>query len=191
MFENEENELRGTRKMVYDYIQAHPGVHLREIARSLNLAIGDVQYHLYALEKAGYIISKRRGLFKHFYTNNVFNESQKNIIEALSHETQRRILFLMLRKSSISQGEIAKLVNVSASTVTWHMKHLVDTGLVSVHREGRLVKYDLKVPADEIKKLAKSYPLMFWEKWADRFADLWIDLSNYKENEVEQDDRRN
>jgi predicted transcriptional regulator len=191
MFENEENELRGTRKMVYDYIQAHPGVHLREIARSLNLAIGDVQYHLYALEKAGYIISKRRGLFKHFYTSNAFNESQKNIIEALSHETQRRILFLMMRKSSISQGEIAKLVNVSASTVTWHMKHLVDAGLVRVHREGRMVKYDLKVPADEIKKLAKSYPLMFWEKWADRFADLWIDLSNYKENGVEQDDRRN
>lgn len=188
MFGDEENELRGTRKMVYDYIQAHPGAHLREIARSLNLAIGDVQYHLYALEKNGYVVSKRRGLYKHFYTNNIFNESQKNIIEALSHETSRRILFLLLHKHSISQGEIAKFVKVSASTVTWHMKRLINTGLVSVHREGRTTKYDLNVPADEIEKLAKNYPLMIWEKWADRLADLWIDLSDYKESEAGKDD---
>ncbi|MGB9806873.1 MAG: winged helix-turn-helix transcriptional regulator [Thermoproteota archaeon] len=58
MFGDEENELRGTRKMVYDYIQAHPGAHLREIARSLNLAIGDVQYHLYALEKMAMLCLK-------------------------------------------------------------------------------------------------------------------------------------
>ncbi len=29
---------------------------------------------------------------------------------------------------------------------------------------------------------------MFWEKWADRLADLWIDLSDYKESEAGKDD---
>lgn len=189
MFKDEENELHETRKIIYEYIQAHPGAHLREIARSLNLAIGDTQYHLYTLEKTGYIISKRRGLYKHFFISNVFNERQKNIIEALSRETSRKIIFLLLRRGETSQSEIAKLVKLSSSTITWHMKRLIKSGLIEVHREGRMVRYSLNVPTDEIEKLAKSYPLAFWEKWADRFTDLWLDLSNYKENnKVKQDD---
>jgi len=87
-------ELRGTRKKIYEYIYAHPGSHLREIGRNLDLAVGDLQYHLYALEKAGYVVSNRRGIYKRFYPSKIFDERQKDIIGTLSQETSRKILVL-------------------------------------------------------------------------------------------------
>jgi len=56
------NELSGTRKKIMDYIQEHPGSHLHEIGRNLDLAMGDVQYQLNVLEKTGHVVSKRMGI---------------------------------------------------------------------------------------------------------------------------------
>ncbi len=181
-------ELHGTRKIVYEHIQEHPGSHMREIGRNLELALGDVQYHLYALEKAGNVVSKRRGIYKRFYPSKTFGESQKDIIGVLSQETPRKILFLLLQKSGARQGEVARFAEVSAPTVTWHMKRLIAAGLVKAHREGRVVKYYLNVSASETEKLMKSYQPRFYEKWADRFADVWLELSTYKKKEEQEND---
>src|SRR5438445_6670811 len=46
-----EAKSRMTRRgVVYEYIRAHPGAHVRGIANELHLATGDLQYHLFWLE---------------------------------------------------------------------------------------------------------------------------------------------
>ncbi|MCW4046314.1 MAG: winged helix-turn-helix transcriptional regulator [Candidatus Bathyarchaeota archaeon] len=180
-------ELFGTRKKIYDYIQEHPGSHLREIGRNLNLAIGDIQYQLNVLEKTGYVISKRKGIYKLFYPSKIFGERQKDIMGTLSQETPRRILLLLLQKPGASHGEVARFAKVSAPTVTWHMKRLINEGLVEAHREGRSMKYYIGYSASDIEKVMKSYHPMFWERWADRFAEVWLDLSTYKKKEERED----
>lgn len=180
-------EPSGTRKKIYDYIQEHPGSHLREIGRNLDLAIGDIQYQLNILEKAGHVVSKRRGIYKRFYPSKIFGERQKDIMGTLSQETPRKILLLLLQKPGANHGEIAKFANVSAPTVTWHMKRLIDEELVEAHREGRNVKYYIRGSAGDIEKLMKSYHPMFWEKWADRFAEVWLDLSTHKKKRKRED----
>jgi len=177
------NELSGTRKKIMDYISEHPGAHLREIGRNLNMAMGDVQYQLNVLEKAGHIVSKRMGIYKRFYPSKMFDEMQENIVGILSQETPRKILFFLLQKPGASHGEIAKFAKVSAPTVTWHMKRLIDKGLVEARREGRDVKYYITGFVSDIEKVMKNYHPMFWERWADRFADVWLDLSTYKKKE--------
>ena len=177
------DELSRTRKKLYDYIQEHPGSHLREIGRNLDLAIGDIQYQLNVLEKTGHIISKRMGIYKRFYPSKIFGEMQKDIMGTLSQETPRKILLLLLQKPGASHGEIARFTKVSAPTVTWHMKRLIDEGLVEAHREGRNVKYYISGSAGDVEKVMKSYHPMFWERWADRFAEVWLDLSTYKKKE--------
>jgi Uncharacterized protein conserved in archaea len=174
------NELSGVRKKIMEYILEHPGSHLREIGRNLGLAIGDLQYQLDVLEKTGYIVSRRMGIYKRFYPSKMFSEMQENIIGILSQETPRKILFFLIRKPGASHEEIAKFAKVSSPTVTWHMKRLIDTGLVKVHRDGRNVKYYITGPVSDIEKVIKSYHPIFWERWADRFAEVWLDLSTYK-----------
>jgi len=94
---------------------------------------------------------------------------------------------LLLQKPGASQGEIARFARVSAPTVTWHMKRLISEGLVKTHREGRIAKYYISSSVSEIEKLMKSYHPRFWEKWADRFAEVWLDLSTYKKKKEKQE----
>jgi predicted transcriptional regulator len=180
-------EPSGTRKKIYDYIQEHPGSHLREIGRNLDLAIGDIQYHLNVLEKTGHVVSKRMGIYKRFYPSKIFGEKQKDIMGTLSQETPRKILLLLLQKPGASHGEIARFAKVSAPTATWHMKRLIDDGLVEAHREGQSMKYYVTGSASDIEKVMKSYHPMFWEKWADRFAEVWLDLSTHKKKGERED----
>ncbi len=182
------NKLSGTRKKIYDYIQEHPGSHLREIGRKLDLAIGDIQYQLDILEKAGQVVSKRMGIYKRFFPSKIFGERQKDILGTLSQETPRKILLLLLQKPGADHGEVARFAKVSAPTVTWHMKRLIDEGLVKEHREGRNMKYYISGSDVEIEKVMKSYHPMFWEKWADRFAEVWLDISTYKKKEERESD---
>jgi Uncharacterized protein conserved in archaea len=57
---------KSTREKILEFINAHPGTHLREIQRKLKLGLKTVQYHLYTLEKEGKIVSRRKGLAKGF-----------------------------------------------------------------------------------------------------------------------------
>src|SRR5207245_6409243 len=58
-----------SRRQVLDYLGPHPGVHSRELLRSLPLGRGHLYYHLQLLEPDGLIVARRdgmcRGLFPH------------------------------------------------------------------------------------------------------------------------------
>lgn len=182
------SELTGTRKRIYEYIRDHPGHHFRQIRRNLGLAMGDAQYHLYNLEREGLVVSKRRGIYKRFYPSRVFGEKQKDIMGLLSQETPRKILLVLLRKPGASQGQIAAFSKVSPPTITWHMKRLMGEGLVIAHRQGRTTRYWIKGDTGEIEMLMRSYHPKLWESWADRFADVWLEVSSYKKEKEEEED---
>lgn len=88
-----ENKVEGggesKKEEVLEFINAHPGTHLREIKRKLNLGMGTIQYHIYALEKEGRIISRRRGLYKRFHVSHIFGDKQHEILDVLSQELER------------------------------------------------------------------------------------------------------
>ncbi|WP_319506293.1 hypothetical protein [uncultured Methanolobus sp.] len=44
-----------TRKRIFETIQRSPGIHLRELERILDMAIGNLQYHLHYMEKKNLI----------------------------------------------------------------------------------------------------------------------------------------
>jgi len=48
-----------TRDLIIQYIDSHPGAHLRQIKRDLRISMGVTQYHLYTLEREKKILSKR------------------------------------------------------------------------------------------------------------------------------------
>ena len=153
------------------------------------MAVGDVQYHLYNLEREGLIVSKRKGIYKRFYPSRVFGEKQKDIMGVLSQETPRKILLVLLQQPGASQGQIATFSKVSPPTITWHMKRLIRDGLVIARRQGRRTRYWIRGDTEEIAMLMKSYHPKLWESWADRLADVWLELSSYKEKEDEEEKR--
>lgn len=176
MEDSSEGANESRREEVLEFIVAHPGTHLREVKRELNLAMGTIQYHLYTLEKEGRIISRRKGLYKRFYPSYTFGEKQQEILDVLSQEPERDILLYIVQNPNSTQKALADYAGMSPSTINWHMKRLSDAGLVEIRREGQFVKYVVTADRVEILRILKDYHPTIWERWADRLADVLAEI---------------
>lgn len=75
----------------------------------------------------------------------------KNPFEALADPSRRRILKL-LRKGSMTAGEIADVFHLSKPTLSHHFRILRAAGLVRTERRGTTIVYTLQ--ANAIEELA-------------------------------------
>ena len=173
----QEQAVKNNRDLIYQYIQRYPGSHLRKISKELSLGMGDIQHHLYVLENAGLIKSRRFSIYKVYYEVSVFQERNESILAILRQETPRSRLLYLIENPSASQGEIAAHIGYSAATVSWHMSRLIQIGLVESRKDGRFVKYVIVGNLREITQLLRSYYPTMWSKLSDRLADLFMDIT--------------
>ena len=68
--------------------------------------------------------------------------------KALSDPVRREIL-VMLRSGRLSAGDIAAKFDVSAATISYHLKTLKKAELVTEHREKNFVYYELNTSVFE------------------------------------------
>lgn len=68
-------------------------------------------------------------------------------LSALAHEYRLRIFRLLVRAgpSGVPAGEIADHIGISATSVSFHLKELDRSGLVTSTRQGRFVRYAVRV----------------------------------------------
>jgi predicted transcriptional regulator len=158
------------RLYIYKYIVNYPGVHLRKICRELGLAMGDTQYQLSILEKEGRIKSKRVGNHRHYYPVTIPNEQNELILAFLRQETTKDILVYLMENPGSTQQALANFKNVSAPTIKWHMSRLIESELVVVTREGKVIKYFIKDPRGLTSSL-KNYMPALWNNLVNRLAE--------------------
>jgi predicted transcriptional regulator len=174
--DSETNGLDPTQRRILEFITSHPGVHLREICRALALAMGAVQYHVRRLERDGRIHSVRRGLYKFFYPANLFGERQRDVLSVLSLDRPRELLLNIIEHPESTQESLSGATHISQPTVSWHLKRLVDLGIVGRRQDGRVVTYSV-VGGGEIAAFIKAYHPTVWERWSSRLADIFIAYS--------------
>ena len=68
--------------------------------------------------------------------------------KALSDPARREIL-VMLRSGRLSAGDIAAKFDVSAATISYHLKTLKKAELVTEHREKNFIYYELNTSVVE------------------------------------------
>ena len=56
-----------TRRRVLDILRERPGIHFRELLRTASLGSGTLSYHLYVLEREGFVIARRDGMYRRFF----------------------------------------------------------------------------------------------------------------------------
>ncbi len=166
--------LDPTQRRVLEFITSHPGVHLREICRGLELAMGVVQYHLRRLERDGRISSMRRGLYKFFYPVDLFGARQRDVLSVLSLERPRELLLNIIEHPGSTQEALAGAAGISQPTVSWHLKRLIDLEIVDRHQQGRVVTYGVVGGGAEIAAFIKTYHPTVWERWSSSLADIFI-----------------
>jgi DNA-binding MarR family transcriptional regulator len=162
------------RGMVYEYIRAHPGTHVRGMAKELRLGTGDLQYHLFWLEKHGFVKTRKSGFYRFVYPTMVFQEKQEVLLGVLSQETPREILLCLLRDPTVTQGGLARRLGHSQPTVSWHMDRLIQLGVVTKKRTNRGIVYEVVADRDDILSFMKSYHPEVWKRWAGRLTNVVV-----------------
>lgn len=170
-----------TRKRILDFVSSHPGVHLRQICRGLELAMGDVQYHVQRLEKEGRITSARRGFYRFFYPSTLFGQRQRDVLSVLALDTPRELLLAIVEKPDSAQEELAKATGISQPTASWHLKRLVALGVVKKRQRGRSTTYHLVGGPLEVATFIRNYHPTAWERWSSSLADIFIAYSRERE----------
>ena len=82
----------------------------------------------------------------------------KKVWQALSDDTRREILTL-LRKQSMSAGEIAAHFNTTQPTISHHLSILKEAGLVVTEKHAQTITYSLNLSVFEefLKSLATFF----------------------------------
>ena len=70
------------------------------------------------------------------------------IFEALTSETRLAIFRLLVKYApgGLVAGEIAELLSIPKTNLSFHLKSIVHSGLASVDREGRNTRYRANIP---------------------------------------------
>jgi predicted transcriptional regulator len=175
----------GVRKQIYDLIQESPGLHFREIKRRTNLAIGALQYHLNVLEKNNFIRSEKQGKFtRYFKFSSEQTTEDQALLSLLRDGNIRRITLFLLEQKQATNKQLSEYLQLSPSTVTFHVKKLLTATLLSEQHRGRETFYALVNP-EQVKDLLVHYKVSFLDELVDSFVDIWQGLEiNPKENEA-------
>ena len=176
----ENDQFGETAERILQFVHNNPGCHLRKIREMIQISQGTVQYHTDRLEKIGRITSIRSGLYKHYFPIGVFQNNEKEILQILGQETTRQILMFIVEQKSPTQTDIVKSVGISAASVNWHMKHLIEFKLVEEIKEGKYKRYQLqdrRVSSKYIIALIRNYYPTIWEKWSDRLIEIFLSIS--------------
>lgn len=122
--------LLSTRRNIYQFILKSPGLHLRELSRRLHMPLTTVKYHLHVLQKRELIKEKTEGRYHRYYVTHKIGAREKKIISLLREDIPRTIiLYLMIRYWS-PQIDISKSLKKHPTTIEFHLKKLMDLGLI-------------------------------------------------------------
>jgi len=161
---------------VLQHIQENPGCHLRQIKRELDMSMGTIQYHLNLLNKQGKVSTERQNLHKYYFPIGLFEQNERDILKILNQETAREILMIILEKKP-TQTDIVNIIKISGASVNWHIKRLVEIGLVLEQKDGKFKRYTLGIDSKNIISLMKNYHPNIWNRWSNRLAEMFLSLS--------------
>ncbi|WP_198003773.1 winged helix-turn-helix transcriptional regulator [Methanococcoides burtonii] len=125
------------RKKLYGFIQSRSGAYFNEIVKRTGLNRGTVRYHVDVLETQHMIVShKVNGKIRYFQNGSTYDEKEKTVIAGLRDDIDRRIVLEILNNGCNTNGALAERIGVSASTMSWHIRRLMEQEIVRGDKEG-------------------------------------------------------
>ncbi len=163
------------RRDIFDKISNYPGAYLREIKSDLDLSIGQVEYHLKYLEDKGILSSKMVDNKKRYFVDDEVDYPDRKIISILRQNIPRQILIKLLNEGEAGFSDILKDVDISKSTLSFHLKKLNEKGLIDFKKQGRKKIFHCS-DENKIAQVLITYKASFIDKAVDRFVDTWLEM---------------
>lgn len=166
--------MNETRRRISAYVRSHPGVYYTELRRTLNLANGQVQYHLKRLLADKRVTEERLYGKTHYYPPE-YDAWERGALALLRRETAGDIVSVLLSEGPTRPDTVAEELDIARSTLEWHLDHLIEQDVVEKRRDDRNhVTLTLNRPDTLVRLLWEADPSLY-ERMVDRFTRL-VDL---------------
>ena len=163
--------MSDVRERIASHVGDKPGVHFNGVVRDLDLAPGQVQYHVRRLRRANSLVAADYYGRTHYFPPECENW-ERGALALARRETARDVLCCLLDDGQSRPDDVAERVGVARSTLEHHLDHLVECGVVEKRRDARnRVTLALTRPEDTIDVLGKIQPSAP-ERFVDRFERL-------------------
>ncbi len=160
-----------TRRRLERTVAASPGVHFNGLVRRLDLAPGQVQYHLQRLLREDRIVQEARYGRTHYYPPR-FDEFERAALALLRRETARDMIVSLIENGHTNPASLADDLDLARSTVEWHLDRLESEGLLERRRDQHnhvmVVAVDPEKTLTLLGEIEPSLP----ERLTDRFTRL-------------------
>ncbi len=164
-----------TRRRIYEHVRRVPGAHMREIGRDVGIPMGTLEYHLHYLVKAGLLATREDGRYTRYFVVGDLGRREKDVLAILRQRVPRQIAAHLLLAPGASHGEILTQFSLSASTLSFHLKKLLTSGIARQEKSGRENRYWVIEP-DLVAKVLVAHRASFLDDVVDRFASVWLAL---------------
>lgn len=157
------------RRKLHAIIVSHPGAHLRELERRSGLAVGVLRHHLGYLADAGLIMEQRDGKLRRFFPVGL-DPDLRQLLGILRTRSLRAVMVDLLTHPGATAKEIAQRQGFSLRSVAYHLRTLIDAGLVAKEK----ATYGL-INADRAVRALVAYKPSFADRMVDAALEVWFD----------------
>jgi predicted transcriptional regulator len=161
------------RRRIYQCVVESPGLHFREIQRRTNLATGSLDYHLHFLHKNGLVRTEKDKNYTRYYplTKN-WTEEEKSVLNILRNDKMRHIIIFLIEKKKSTPLKISESTGIPLSTLSWYLKQLQASSVVTHLKKGRFRVYKVNDPGKMANYLV-AHRSSFLDTVVDRFIETW------------------
>lgn len=164
--------MTDTRDTIESYVEENPGVHFNELVRSLDLAVGQVQHHVYRLLNTGRLVEEDLYGRSHYYPDE-YDAWERRALALLRRETARDIVIYLIHHDEVRPNDVTEDVGIARSTLEWHLDNLVEQDVVEKRRDDRnRVLLSVSRREDVARLLVEITPSLS-ERFVDRFMRLF------------------
>jgi predicted transcriptional regulator len=163
--------MTDVRRQVREHVRTNPGVHFNALARNLDIATGQAQYHLRRLGRNDDVVAEQVRGRTHYFAPE-YDPWERRLVALYRRETARDIITLLLESESLPAATLAERLDLARSTVSWNLDSLADADIVDRSYGDRgQVEATLTRPEETVQCLEAVTPSL-----ADRLVDRFIRL---------------
>lgn len=127
-------------------VRAHPGIHLRALARRCQMTLGTASHYLNLMEDSGALDAALDGRYKRYFWKGQIEPSVQKMLIACRRRRAHDIIHLLVSTPEATQRTMAAACGITRSAVAPVVRSLVDRGILTTSRGHGEQRYGLADP---------------------------------------------
>ncbi len=158
------------RQTILDTIERNPGLHFREIQRRTYTATGQLEYHLYQLEKDNRIVKREDGKLKRFFSNEQGTTFERTLLYHMRNRDSARLISMLLQGDR-TLDELAGRSKTRRRVITEKADLLEKDDIIKIDGNGDEQRMSIS-ERDNVLKILKKYRESFLDSMAMNLLSL-------------------